>query len=824
VSTLKAVVRAYIAAVYLAGLAALTASFVLGDRPPVVPLLIAVAVAVLSSPFRIPLPVFGNVSIAFTFVLATLLVLGTPAAAVAAAVSGITASLLRRGPRPPVVRILFNAAELAVSSTAAGCIFHLAGGTPGALDLSREWPAVLVSVGAFFVANSCLVAGAISLTDQIPFFVNWRLNFLWTGPAYVAGAFLGVALTLGVQRFGLLALGLSLPLLYVLYFSLTLYAEKVADERRHGREVADLYLSVIEALALAIDAKDRTTQRHIRRVQAYAVELGRYMGISEPELEALKAGALLHDIGKLAVPEHILCKPGPLTREETEKMRIHPRIGVEILETINFPFPLTDVVRSHHEKWDGTGYPDHLKGEEIPITARILSVVDCFDALTSDRPYRKPLTSAEALKYVQSEAGTSFDPSVVEALVKNLGRLGAMADEINRSHETSTAPDKRRLPKGVDPLSRDTNQLRNSIMETIQSAQRELFSLYEIAQSTARSLNLDEAMGFIAGKIAHLIHHRCLVLYLYDKERRVLAARYVQGVHSQRLGHHTIPLGERMSGWAAVHRLPIHGTTHKDPVLREGARSDLEELESERGVERLKSSIVAPLLDGDTVLGVLALYDHRDRPYEDDNLRVISIVAKHVATAVRNALQYSAGQGSALIDPLTQLPNARYLFVSFEEEISRALRQQVPLSIMELDVNNFNEVNDRHGHAAGDRILRELARLVRAQLRGCDTCVRYAADEFIVIVPGVGKQEVIRLQRRIHEAIEDHKFIVHGGKPMRLSVSMGAASFPEDGKSFDALIAVADARMYDAKSSSRKGDPSGSGYQRFTGRRSVGVN
>jgi len=187
---------------------------------------------------------------------------------------------------------------------------------------------------------------------------------------------------------------------------------------------------------------------------------------------------------------------------------------------------------------------------------------------------------------------------------------------------------------------------------------------------------------------------------------------------------------------------------------------------------------VAPLLDGDTVLGVLALYDHRDRPYEDDNLRVISIVAKHVATAVRNALQYSAGQGSALIDPLTQLPNARYLFVSFEEEISRALRQQVPLSIMELDVNNFNEVNDRHGHAAGDRILRELARLVRAQLRGCDTCVRYAADEFIVIVPGVGKQEAIRLQRRIQEAIEDHKFIVHGGKPMRLSVSMGASSFP----------------------------------------------
>src|SRR5256885_16234239 len=188
------------------------------------------------------------------------------------------------------------------------------------------------------------------------------------------------------------------------------------------------------------------------------------MGISEPELEALKAGALLHDIGKLAVPEHILCKPGPLTREETEKMRIHPRIGVEILETINFPFPLTEVVLSHHEKWDGTGYPDRLKGEEIPITARILSVVDCFDALTSDRPYRKPLSQEEALKYVESEAGTSFDPAVVEALVRNLPRLRALADEINRAQEASAAPDKRRPPGGADPPLRGTDQLRTSVI------------------------------------------------------------------------------------------------------------------------------------------------------------------------------------------------------------------------------------------------------------------------------------------------------------------------------------------------------------------------
>ncbi|OLD63147.1 MAG: hypothetical protein AUI47_10290 [Acidobacteria bacterium 13_1_40CM_2_68_5] len=821
---MKTAARTYLLLACATGVLALAGSWLFGGRPAAVPLLVAIGAAVLSSPFRIPLPVLGNVSIAFTFVFATLILLGTPAAVLTAAIAGMTASLLRRAPRPPVHRVVFNAAELSVSAAFAGSIFHLAGGTPGPLEPGREWLAVVLAAGAFFVANSGLVAGAVSLTDGLPFFRNWKTNFLWTGPAYLAGALLGAALSVGIERFGVLALGLSVPLLYVLYFSLKLYAERVLQERQHGEQMADLYLSVIEALALAIDAKDRTTQRHIRRVQMYAVQLGKALGISAPELEALKAGSLLHDIGKLAVPEHILCKPGPLTREETEKMRIHPRIGVEILETINFPFPLTEVVRSHHEKWDGTGYPDRLKGEEIPITARILSVVDCYDALTSDRPYRKPLSAEEALKYVQSEAGTAFDPKVVDALVGNLDRLQALAGVINRSQETSAAPDKRRLPKGGDPLTRDANQMRTSIVEHIQSAQRELYALYEIAQSTARSLNLDEAMGFIAGKIARLLHYRCLVLYLHDQERKVLASRFVHGIHSQRLGGHTIPLGEKMTGWAALHRLPIHGVAHTKPVLREGGRSDLEELMEDKTVAKLESAIVAPLLDGDELLGVLALYDGRDRPYEDDHLRVISIVAKHVATAVTNALRYGASQGQALIDPLTRLPNARYLFVSFEEEISRAIRQQVPLSIIELDADNFNEVNDQHGHAAGDRILRQLARVIRDQLRGCDTCVRYAADEFIVTLPGVGKQEVARLQTRIQGAIESHPFVVHGGKPARLSVSIGSASFPQDGTTFDALIAVADARMYDAKTSHRKDQADGSGYQRFTGRRSVPVN
>jgi diguanylate cyclase (GGDEF)-like protein/putative nucleotidyltransferase with HDIG domain len=827
VTNLGPAARLYVIAVTLAGLAALAGSLLLMPASaPLWPLAITLAASILSAPFAVPLPVFGNVSIAFTFVFAALLLLGTPAAALSAGASALAASLLRRGRRPPLHRLLFNTAALVLTAVVAGEAFTIAGGRPGLVHLDRETSAILLATLTFYLLNTFLIAGVISLTDGLPLWSNWFSNFAWTGPAYVAGAVVATAILFGIDRFGIPALLMSCVPLYILYFSLRLYAEKVAQERQHGRAMADLYLSVIEALALAIDAKDRTTQRHVRRVQTFAVELGRVMGLNRGELEALKAGALLHDIGKLAVPEYILCKPGKLSRDEFEKMKIHPRIGAEILDTVHFPFPLTSVVRSHHEKFDGSGYPDRLKGEEIPLAARILSVVDCFDALTSERPYRKPLSKEEALRYIQEEAGASYDPLVVRALMDNLDRMEALAAQVNRTRETWSAPDKRKALRGSDKLSRDTNAVRTSILENISSAHRELYALYEIAQGIAKNLNLEEALSFLASKIARLIHYRCLVLYLHDQDHGVLRARHVSGHDAARLRHLEIPIGERMSGWAAMHRMPIHGGVHHSPVKREGTRSDLEELLAARSIEPLENAIVAPLFDGDMVLGVLALYDRTDQTYNEDDLRLISIVAKHVASAVKNARLYEATQESALTDALTKLPNARYLFVSFEEELGRAMRQEVPLSIIELDVNDFKNVNDRHGHPAGDRILRGLARAIRGQLRGCDTCVRYAGDEFIITVPGVGKREIGKVKERMKKAIEAHKFPLHGGRSLRLSVSMGAASFPEDGRTFDSLLSAADARMYEDKFARQGRKPPGdkAGFTKFPGRRDVPAN
>ena len=201
------------------------------------------------------------------------------------------------------------------------------------------------------------------------------------------------------------------PLLLVLYFTFKTSMDRVEDANRHVEKVNRLYLSTIETLAMAIDAKDQVTHGHIRRVQRYAVGLARELGVVDDALlKAVEAAALLHDMGKLAVPEYILNKPGRLTAAEFEKMKLHASVGADILSAIDFPYPVVPIVRHHHESWDGTGYPEGLRGTEIPIGARILSVVDCFDALLQTDPTAANCQTRKRCKYSTSERGQCMTP------------------------------------------------------------------------------------------------------------------------------------------------------------------------------------------------------------------------------------------------------------------------------------------------------------------------------------------------------------------------------------------------------------------------------
>ena len=229
--------------------------------------------------------------------------------------------------------------------------------------------------------------------------------------------------------------------LYLAYRTHKLSVARMEVNRRHFEELAELHLSTVEALALAIDAKDQTATAHIRRVQRYAAAVAHALGMTPQEVQGVRTAALLHDIGKLAVPEHILSKPGPLTAEEFQKIQIHPVIGAEIIAGVPFPYPVAPLILSHHERWDGKGYPHGLQGEQIPLGARILTVVDYFDALTCDRPYHTAVSDAEAVAAIGAEAGTALDPNVVAVFVGMLPQLRADA-----ARKTGDPPGSSRLP------------------------------------------------------------------------------------------------------------------------------------------------------------------------------------------------------------------------------------------------------------------------------------------------------------------------------------------------------------------------------------------
>ncbi len=231
-----------------------------------------------------------------------------------------------------------------------------------------------------------------------------------------------------IERGGYWMAALAAAPVYLTYRTYKVYLGRIQDQQRHVQQVSDLHLATIEALALAIDAKDQTAQSHIRRVQVYAAGLARALGMPDNEIQGVKTAALLHDIGKLAVPEHILSKPGPLTQEEFQKIRIHPQVGAEIISGVPFPYPVAPLILSHHERWDGKGYPAGLKGDEIPLGARILSVVDYFDALMSERPYHKAMSFDAAIGLLQQESGKALDPRVVQTFIEMYPALRAEAD------------------------------------------------------------------------------------------------------------------------------------------------------------------------------------------------------------------------------------------------------------------------------------------------------------------------------------------------------------------------------------------------------------
>ncbi|MBI4481764.1 MAG: HD-GYP domain-containing protein, partial [Acidobacteria bacterium] len=507
----------------------------------------------LTATLKVTLPAtMGTMSVAYTVVIATILLLGPAQAMIVGAFSAASQCLWQVKEKAPLHRTLFSISTVALTAGISGLVFQASLKVLGSRDMQAIATALLIATSVYFLLNSVTISVAIGLSAKKPLWETWHQNFLWTAPGFYFGSLLALIMSEFVRRMGLSVFLLTVPPVYIIYHSYKIYMARVEDGYRHLKEMEKLHLSTIEALALAIDAKDQVTHGHLQRVQVYAEGLAKALGLDEREIQGIRAGALLHDIGKLAIPDYILNKPGKLTRKEFQKMSIHPLVGAEILSAVNFPYPVADLVLNHHERWDGAGYPKGLKKEEIPIGARILSVVDCFDALSSDRPYRKALSLEKALEYVVSERGRSFDPRVVDTLMALHGTLAPQA------YKAATKARNLSLQETVDELSatlegRAPHSL--SPFENISAAHQELSALYELVEVIGTSLNLSETLQLITEKIKKLIPNSLCGFYFLEEER--LVPKYLEGVNETLFEKVSFPLEGSVFGWALRNRHPI---------------------------------------------------------------------------------------------------------------------------------------------------------------------------------------------------------------------------------------------------------------------------
>jgi putative nucleotidyltransferase with HDIG domain len=576
------------------------------------------AIAILASGMKVTLPgVSGTMSMNFLFVLIGISELSLAETLVMGCLGIVVQSVVHVKHRLRLVQVLFNLASMACSIQISYGVYH----SPYLLSGKLEAPVkLLLAAATYFVTNTLSIATVIAVTEGKRAGKVWRESYLWSFPNYLVGAAVAWIVNAASVLLGWQTSLLLMPILYVIYRSHSQYVNRLQDEamraeqlRSHAEEVAALHRRTIEVLALAIEAKDQTTHDHLERVEVYAIGVGKELGLDEGQLEALRASALLHDIGKLAVPEYIISKPGKLTPEEFEKMKTHTVVGSEIVEQIRFPYPVAPIVRSHHEKWDGTGYPDGLSGEQIPIGARILSAVDCLDALASDRQYRRALPLDEAIKIVEAESGKAFDPKVVKILVRRYVELEHLATS-GGAHEKPKLSTDMKIVRGDAPAAGFETTGRD-----LANFHRSISAEDVLVGCTDR----ESAFSRLRKSIREAVHYDVLVLYRKSGEH--LTPEHLDGEDYRLFGSLEIPLGMGLSGWVAENAKSI---VNGNPSVEPGYLNDPTKFST------LRSALAVPLESRGGVVGVLSLYRLQRDAFSNKDLMSLLSAAPAAARAL----------------------------------------------------------------------------------------------------------------------------------------------------------------------------------------------
>lgn len=557
-------------------------------------------------PLRIP-GLTATFAVTDTFFVTSALLFG-PGPATATVV--IDSLVMSAGRGYPLRRFVFNGSAPAISFWVGCQVFFLLVGSGPLFDTPLPADRIVVPLAAwatvYYLLNSGLTAIAVALEKgQSPVAVWRRFGMVFLN--YYAAASAAFFLYVVVNYVSLMALAAVVPLFAIVHLAMRSWTGRLKDADDHVATVDRLYLSTIGALSTAIEAKDGVTSSHIHRVQHYAMGLAKVLGsLDEQDLKALEAAALLHDTGKLAVPERILNKPGKLTPAEFETMKLHVDVGADILSSIDFPYPVVPIVRAHHENWDGTGYPNGIKGLDIPIGARILSVVDCYDALTSDRPYRPAMSDDEALAIIRARRGTFYDPTVVDIFERVCRDIApfTVKPQLQKAIQQITKASSR--PEPMTPVA---------VMPAVEGPES-LRVLANLARVVSGKPSAADVSSLIWSHVSHVVPSASCAFFVSDPASDSVKVAFVAGSAAPMLQGLTIKMDERLTGWVAAHQQPI---VNSEATLDLGAEASL---------FNLKYCLALPLAADGHLAGVLSLYSQD--AFTEDQAQTLQFVMPHL--------------------------------------------------------------------------------------------------------------------------------------------------------------------------------------------------
>ena len=764
--------RGYVSVVALAGMLVLGHSvYTLYAEPISWNWFVLALLTLLTGSATVKLPsVPATISISESFVFTSALLYGPAAGTLTVALDALVISLSLAHKGHPAYRLVFNIFALPAALWVGAHLFFWTSGLPplstlpasASVDLGALLKPLILFTACYFALNSWLIAFAIAIERRLSPLRVWKENFAWLSLNYFGGASVAALLVTYTHDVDYRLLAIVLPLLAVLYFTFSSSMGRVEDTNRHLSELNTLYMSTIETLAMAIDAKDQITHGHIRRVQQYAVALAHEVGIKDiAHIRAIEAASLLHDMGKLAVPEYILNKPGPLTPAEFEKMKLHASVGADILSAIDFPYPVVPIVRHHHENWDGSGYPDGIKGTEIPIGARILSVVDCFDALTSDRPYRPRLPDSEAIKILIERRGRMYDPLVVDTFL-----------QIHTAIAPLSAPQGVPAREGLSAITRSLLETSDSAksrarLDEINASTEETVVLYDLATALSRRNDVSSIIDAVAKHLRRMVPASTCVLYLYDDKADELVGTESIGEHAEHFFDVRIPRGQRLTGWIAANKQSVRNS---DPVL------DLGDV-ARTLRPPLRSCLGAPVLAGNDLVAVLTVYSSKQAAFSENHQRILEAVARQVGPTLKSAIQ----DGGKPPDNVTLPP----LGVSTNSnDLKPTFGSLTESSILLLELSVSSEWSD----ARSDGVWAVVIEALKQVLRPGDVIFRFSEISLIALLKSADKPSPTEMMQQTWRQLTQTDFShAHG----LVAITVGLASSPQDGVALQSLIETA---------------------------------